>query len=126
MASFKATLQANCKNNPTGIQLVKGKKYSFSAEGTWYDAKIPSSATGYERKKLALFKPLRRAPKSKWFSVIGNVDKNRATFFDIGQLIENRGTYTAVSSGELFCFANDIIFMYGNNSGSVDLIVEED
>ena len=125
MASFRATLQADCKNNPTGIQLVKGKKYRFSAKGTWYDAKIPSPPTGYELRRLALFKPLRRVPKAKWFSVIGNIDKSKATFFDIGSLIVSNKTYTAAASGELFCFANDVIFMYGNNSGSVELMVEE-
>jgi hypothetical protein len=44
--------------------------------------------------------------------------------FDIGHLIETDSVYTASATGVLYCFANDVWFMYWNNKGFIDLQVE--
>ena len=109
----------------TSLELTKGKHYRFTATGSWKDAKYTCSATGYSEAKLDRWSWLKRDPNALWFSLIGQIDQKRWTQFDIGHLLENNLTYTAVESGTLYCFANDVWFMYFNNSGSVELSVTE-
>lgn len=111
--------------NRTPFLLRAGTSYRFSATGTWKDWSIECDATGYESFKLRPFERLRRMRHARWFSLIGVVDKAKETCFDIGLLIESGGTYTAAVDGTLFCFANDVSFMYWNNSGVIDLEVIE-
>jgi hypothetical protein len=68
---------------------------------------------------------MRRFPEAKWFSLIGSIEKKKNTFFDIGRLIEENGIFTATTSGNLECFANDVWFMYWNNKGAIELEVIE-
>ena len=62
---------------------------------------------------------LRRAPLNPWFALIGAYERNNQTQFEIGTKRE----VTAVRSGRLTCYANDLPLMYWNNSGSVTLRV---
>lgn len=39
-------------------------------------------------------------------------------------LIETDSVYTASATGVLYCFANDVWFMYWNNKGFIDMQVE--
>ena len=119
-----AKIQANPYWNFTGIRLVAGKTYSFSTHGTWIDFFAPSTPDGYDAPwwlwpVLLLLQPFRRAPRVKWFTLIGAVDSARYWTFRIGvnkQLV-------APATGTLLCFANDVPFAYFNNRGSVDLTV---
>ena len=108
----------------TPLVLEAGKKYRFAAFGTWKDASNECTAAGYTSKKLAAWEWTRRVRTSKWFAVIGVIDKQWSTRFDIGRLIEDETVFQAHASGTLYCFANDAWLMYWNNSGSIDLSME--
>lgn len=119
-----ATIEAKRRLNRTPFRLEKGKRYRFSASGTWKDWTRECSATGYTAEKLRRWEGWRRERNGKWFSVIGCIGKMRGTQFDIGHLIETNSVYTASATGVLYCFANDVWFMYWNNEGSIDLQFE--
>ena len=118
-------IEARKKWNKTPYQLSKGKRYCFFATGKWIDWYILTDAKGFERKWLKPFELLKRFPNGKWFSLIGAIDQDKSTQFDIGYLIEKQETYIATASGTLYCFANDVSIAYWNNRGSLDLEVEE-
>lgn len=95
--------------------VTQGLTYDFIATGTWFDWYEKTDADGYES---ALFKPvawLKRLPQERWFALIGIVDGDPSTAFKVGRT----GRWIATRSGELGCFANDIPWMYWNNSGAV-------
>ncbi len=123
-----AIIQAGLEWNKTDIELEAGCTYDFSVVGTWMDASIECSADGYpppelklwQKMILACFSPLRRVRSEKWFALIGVIDQDMSTAFLIGQ--EAKGIKVA-HSGKLTCFANDVPFKYGNNSGAVTLTV---
>ena len=118
-------IEAIKKWNQTPYLLTKGKKYEFSATGQWIDWYITTDVKGFENLWLKPFKILRRFPNAKWFSLIGAIDRDKSTQFDIGLLIDNRKTYIANKTGTLYCFANDVFLAYANNKGAIDLKVEE-
>lgn len=104
----------------TGFDLVAGKKYSFSAKGKWCDWFIECDADGYpsdDEKKL--LQGRLRFPEATWFCLIGSIDKEN--FFRIG----TGRNFVPEKSGRLFCFANDLPLMYGNNKGCVCLTITE-
>lgn len=119
-----ASIHAHLKFNQTPFQLEKGGRYRFTATHEWTDLRETCTATGYTSATLRLWEGLRRERNAKWFSVIGCIDKRRDTQFDIGHLIETNSEYTASATGVLYCFANDVWFMYWNNKGFIDLQVE--
>ncbi len=120
-----ATIKARRWWNKTPFYLETGKTYRFSASGTWIDWTHKASATGFYADKLESCEKWRREPDAKWFSAIGRINKKKNTQFDIGKLLEGDTPYTATASGVLYCFANDVRFMYWNNKGAIDLQVEE-
>ncbi len=120
----ESEIRARRHLNETPFRLEIGRKYRFDASGRWTDLIRRASATGYSACYLRWFERWRRMPEAKWFSVIGQIDDLENTQFDIGKLIENRGSYEATATGVLHCFANDISFMYWNNSGAINLRVE--
>jgi len=111
--------------NETPFRVVEGHRYRFSATGEWKDWRTPSGATGYLDDRLKRFEPLRRLPEARWFSLVGAVNRDRLTLFDIGHLIAEQQPWTAPETGTLYCFANDVWFMYWNNRGTVELSMEE-
>jgi hypothetical protein len=121
-----ALIKANRWSNTTNIRLEEGESYRFYSSGMWTDGGTPPcTAAGYSSPKLERWERLRREPQAKWFSIIGRVENRKETQFDIGNLLERRASYKAVTSGVLYCFANDVWFMYWNNSGAVDLQIEK-
>jgi hypothetical protein len=104
----------------TGLRLEAGVSYRLTASGTWRDWHVETTAAGYTRWYLAPFGWLRRAPRRPWFELMGCLDADPATTFPIGA----GTTYVPPWSGELVCFANDVSWAYGNNSGAVTLGVE--
>jgi|SRR5271166_5452078 len=107
--------------NDTGIRLVSGQEYRFSAVGQWIDLCILCDADGVPSPNpLVLpFEPLRRMPHEPWFTLIGAIDRKPETQFVIGK----ERTVTVPATGMLTCFANDVAFAYLNNFGSVELTV---
>lgn len=107
----------------TDLQLLRGTSYSFEAIGTWTDWTITCDANGYEsngRVLLRMTEWLRRAPRQRWFALIGTIDRNMRTQFLIG----TSATVVSPATGILTCFANDVAFAYWNNRGQVELRVQ--
>lgn len=111
--------------NETPFRVVEGHYYRFSATGEWKDWRTPAGAAGYLDDRLKRFEPLRRFPEARWFSLIGAVDRDRSTLFDIGRLIALDLPWLALKTGSLYCFANDVWFMYWNNHGRIELDMKE-
>ena len=114
-------IEAKKRWNRTPFHVEDGKRYRFTSVGNWQDASHDCSATGYTADSLRRWEWLKRERNAKWFSVIGRIDKRRSTQFDIGRLIDTDEVYIATATGILFCFANDVWFMYWNNKGAIDI-----
>jgi hypothetical protein len=117
----EATIEAKKKWNYTGIELVGGHEYVLTAAGQWTDGGTVCGADGYAspNQMLTATEWLRRSPRSRWFALIGALDANKHTQFEIG----TARSMIMPASGILTCFANDVTWMYWNNSGSVHLSV---
>jgi len=67
-------------------------------------------------------------PDADWFSMICVIGRDGTTWMDIGGMLkENESSvtdFTAQDSGSLYCFANDLPFMYLNNEGSLLLKIK--
>jgi hypothetical protein len=107
--------------NDTGIRLVSGQEYHFTAVGQWIDLYILCDADGVPSPNPLVipFETLRRMPHEQWFTLIGPIDRNPETQFRIGK----ERTVIAPATGLLTCFANDVRYFYSNNFGSVELRV---
>jgi hypothetical protein len=105
----------------TGIVLVSGARYRARAEGGWRDRHLATDAAGYDSPNLVfrLVERFRRHPRARWFALVGTVDRRRGTRLVLGAATE----FTARATGELVCYANDLLPMLFNNSGSVRLTV---
>ena len=115
-------VDANDPWNRTGIHLNAGQIYSFRVpeRDRWKDAQAECSADGYFRWYLAPFHWFRRVPRANWFALIGIVAHRTADPIIIGSCLS---AFKPAHSGELMCFANDIRWMYWNNSGVIKLTV---
>jgi len=103
--------------------LRKGHTYRITARGCWKDKDTPCGPCGYPSNSqvLRMAEPLRRKRHANWFALIGAQRFLFAGRFVIGK----EATYRARRDGKLWCFANDVWFMYFNNKGSVEITVEE-
>lgn len=119
--SVTKTITAASFWNDTGIRLIAGQEYHFTATGEWIDWYIPCNADGFASPSPFFwpFEWVRRAPGARWFALIGAIDHDPFTHFLIGA---NR-TMVITLSGELTCFANDNAFAYWNNRGSIELTI---
>jgi hypothetical protein len=112
---------ARLKWNDTCVQVKPGETYNLEASGIWYDASIPCSADGYASPSFwfRLVERFRRCPAGNWFALTGSVGQDDGSSFVIGKFSE----LAASHDGILCCYANDLPFLYGNNSGCVQLTV---
>jgi hypothetical protein len=115
-----AIVNSKVKWNNTGINLVAGRKYHYQAIGKWKDWYFECDANGYSNTLMDLASLLKRVPTAKWFQLVGAVDKDASHFIKLG----SSGTFIAPVSGRLWAFANDAWFAYCNNSGSVELEIQ--
>jgi hypothetical protein len=69
--------------------------------------------------KYRLFAWAKRDRRAPWFALMGSLGHDSKTRFIIADGIE----YSPPRTGDLVCWANDIWFMYWNNSGEVVLTV---
>ena len=105
----------------TGIVVVSGARYRTAAEGSWCDRQIETDAGGYASPNL-LFRVLerfRRHPRARWLALVATVDRRRTSRVPLG----TAGEFTAPATGELVCYANDLLPMLFNNSGELRLTV---
>ncbi len=121
-ASAQTIIRARPRWNRTGVPLIAGYEYELRATGGWRDWRTQTDADGYASRTLLLrlTERLRRAPRERWFALIGAIDAEPKTQFHIGAF----GRIMARSTGELTCFANDVNFMYWNNHGALQLTVK--
>lgn len=115
--------------NDTHIIMRKSESYNFKSSGLWKDLDIVRDANGYKSleadsriQKILMQSTewLRRLPTSDWFKLIGSINHNKKTFFEIG----SEATIDIKEEGLFSCFANDLSFMYGNNSGEIELTIK--
>ena len=107
--------------NSSGIEMEEGASYRFDVieYQDWRDWSIETDPDGYSRWWLWPFTWLRRLPDANWFQLVGAIGRSRAGTFKIGKGVTER----ACRSGPLYCFANDVRWMYGNNHGRLTLRV---
>ncbi len=108
--------------NDCRVYLQHSGTYDFTTDDSkWRDASISCDANGYPSTTfLRLFEKLRRIPNENYFKLIGAVDRSTSKPIVIGKSLTN---FSPRESGQLFCFANDVAFMYWNNHGSIFLTI---
>jgi hypothetical protein len=127
----------------------------MTAEGVWQDGDVRTDADGYASEEapwyarwvLRAAERLRRRPDARWFALIGvivpdvalpaapdgvdDVDVDAVDDVDEQDVVHHSFVigsnllFVPETSGVLYCFANDALFMYWNNSGAVYLRVTE-
>lgn len=109
----------------TGIRLTRGRHYVVDLKpqsGTgplgWQDATLPAGPEGIDRNKRTLVMKLagfaKLNPKEKYFQLLATIGSPLEESFPIKGGIP----FTAIESGELFLFVNDLPWFYGNNRGT--------
>ena len=129
--SLKLRIDSRPKWNVTPLRVQAGEIYRFEAAGVWYDASIRSGPQGYPSPNLIfrILQRLRRTSGANWFALVCMIDRDTSTRFDFTRgTVSGSGQQQIVSveqtmtkDGFLTCYANDLPFTYGNNSGSVRL-----
>ncbi len=114
-------IYANKIWNDTNIMMLQGESYHFKASGKWIDFTNPCDANGYPSNNFILRanEKRRRSPNANWFALIGAIERSQQSFFTIG----GEKTKFISNSGLFSCFANDVIFMYWNNCGTIELTI---
>lgn len=111
----------------TGLTLDAGSAYELSASGAWSDGGIDCGPSGFFSVgqgclRACVLRPaerLRVLPTAPWFALVGALDGDPSTAFEIGA-----GTiYTPPRAGMLTCCANDVPWMRWNNRGYITLTV---
>ncbi len=117
------TIYARRYWNEFEFPVVEGSRYRLAARGQWRDGGIECGPDGYSSPNaiLRLAEGVRRSPDDNWFALVGCVERKLETRFLIG----GQTNWTATGTGCLSCFANDVPFMYWNNSGSLALTIQE-
>lgn len=98
--------------HPTGLQVTIGDRYRFEACGKWKDASRICGPEGWSAWWTFVVKPLSRLSSKKFFYLCGNVNRDERTNFPIGSSAEKT---IEITDGQLYLFANDIWYFYGNN-----------
>ncbi len=136
-ASVTVKIKAESYWNASGLILEKGATYEFEVnEGsTWKDASEDATAEGWKATGFLLaMHSLARAPDKEYFYLMGAI---RGACYDgliceeqfpigdpkIRDPIGEKAQFTAPADGEFCSFANDIPFMYWNNTGSIILTI---
>ena len=117
-------VKARCHWNETGVILQHGYRYDFRivAVNGWVDWFVTSGPEGYKSENMLMrcSECFRRIPDAPWFALIGTVEKNLLHSFCIGSGLNG---FEPPISGPLFCFANDVPFMYFNNRGHLKVAI---
>lgn len=126
--SARATVDARCLWNPTGVLLEPGARYAVSAGPArdWRDKGIQSDlATGWTGALASALERLARLfardSGSPMYALVGARGKHTQDYLLIGH---GRTIEAAVQAPvELHAFANDWPALYGNNHGCVELTI---
>lgn len=132
------TVYANVKFNVTGIRVGydENEAYVFTVnmDQKWFDATIECGPGGWDRNNdslsflqsqfIRIMEGAKRHPEANWFEVIGAIGRDDSDCFKILDHVNGKLQYKPQRKGELFAFANDLPRKYGNNRGSITVIVE--
>lgn len=127
MDSDVARIDARSRWTSTARTLHAGVPYELAAGGAWSDGGIDCGPSGFFSVgqgclRACVLRPaerLRVLPAAPWFALIGALDEDPSTAFEIGA----GTTYTPPRDGVLTCCANDVPWMRWNNRGYVELTV---
>jgi len=108
MEAFFSTLKTECF---PGNQVFNSRPLTGSP---------PARGPGTCRSKAKAKNPRGFGGQSHWFTLIGTIGKSEKAAFIIGCSLKY---FQPVENGRLYCFANDLSFMYWNNSGTVTVRV---
>lgn len=113
-----AEIKADVEWNKTGVELIKGNTYKLEVVGDakWKDWFITSGPEGFTKWYLHLSSGKKRMKNENWFALIGTY--NGENPFLIGSGLPE---FKALMTGELICYANDVMGFYWNNSGAIEL-----
>lgn len=113
---------ARPKWNDTRIDMRRGETYQFEAAGIWYDASIPCHADGYPSPSFGFrfAERWRRYRRGNWFALTGAIGQNDSASFPI----DLQNAMIIPADGVLHCYANDLRFAYGNNSGCLQVTIK--
>ena len=112
-------IDAALKWNTTELSVLANEEYYFEAIGKWKHAGIECTADGYSHWALILAAIFRRSFKNKWFALICTVDKSCHKY-----LIGQKSNIKFCKAGNLYFYANDLICMYWNNHGTIELTIK--
>jgi hypothetical protein len=161
--SHTLDVHADTQWNASGVYLVAGEKYRFSASGEWLDANDACDWRGTEDGNFTAGDIIRLGGSALGHieDLVKKASKNPSTDFWLSKRVESYGWFTLVGAiandsgvdaivpndgspspheyldlpahehnafqvqnpGYLFCFANDVWSLYGNNHGSVRLTI---
>ena len=115
------TVVADNPWNDSGVDIIAGGNYDLVASGKWKDASNECNADGYlSTPILKIFEGLRRVPDARYFKLIGTIGRSTHDPILIGSKLTD---FSPNKSGRLYCFANDVRWMYWNNSGAIELTI---
>jgi len=112
-----ANMDPGVRNYPTGVLVEEGAQYEIKATGTWVDWFWPCGPKGWG--SWFPLKYLNRKHGKPFFLLCGNVGKSDAKelsfCIDQGDSWKVPEKLTDIGDRQLYLFANDIPFAYGNN-----------
>ena len=109
--------------NDSGIDVLPNETYNFVVpqSESWIDYDIPCSADGYASTPLIkMWESFRRVPDENWFKLIGTIGRSVKPPIVIGSQLTG---FSPPFPGRLYFFANDLLLMYWNNKGSINVRV---
>lgn len=125
---MKLQVHADKKQNHTSLVISVGDVLYFDCRGTWKDATISCDANGWTGASVLPFAAWiydndflnnqKVCPGFPYMHLMGKVGKQ---IFPIGA---GKKQIVVQDTGELILFANDISWLYWNNSGSVFVGIE--
>lgn len=114
-------VEAGKRWNLSSIQGSAGECYRVRAsDHKWLDAGLESTAAGWDGNwLLKASKPLIRCREGRWFQLIGALGKTERPLFPLG--MDAEWVIPNGEDAELTLFANDVIGMYWNNCGFIEV-----
>lgn len=116
-------IQAEKSWNGTGILVCAGENYRIDASSeVWSDAGIECTAAGQPGRGIQkMFRAFVRCRQAKWFELVAIAGKSNEQMHPIG--LGKDVSFSMEGNYELGFFANDVFFMYFNNSGVIHVAI---
>lgn len=121
--SVRVNIAAACLWNRSGVFVEAGHRIAFRVVevSDWRDSSIMATPDGqinvpwFLNNRLA--RRLLRHREAEWYELVGCVGRKLNYAFRVGRSAD----VTITQPGELFFFANDAPWAYGNNFGTIGL-----